>query len=366
MFASLSTACCMFTDKYYPDRIAAESLDNYLEKGWYRMGQSIFTTHFLSFNRRFYSAIWIRLALKDYAFGKRARKLRRRNERSLRYEFGTMRIDAEKELLYQEYRADFSGTISQSLKEAMLDGEEDNVYNTWEVRVYEGDELVAFSFFDVGQEGVASILGVYSSSYKQYSLGFYTMLLEIEWCLEQEMLYYYPGYVVPGYERFEYKKRIGEVEYYDLHADDWLPWDQLEASGIPLDNMQNKLAELEAVLLQRNVSCRFLHYPFFEANLFSFFSAPYLDYPVLLWCYPQEGTKTFFLAVFNVREDAWQLLKCGVYEDMFLSMNASYAASFNKEHYFLELALVDGVLFTSKDPFEMAEAIRDCAQTAPN
>ena len=27
--------------------------------------------------------------------------------------------------------------------------------------------------------------------------------------------YYYPGYVVPGYHRFDYKLKIGEVEFYD-------------------------------------------------------------------------------------------------------------------------------------------------------
>jgi len=89
----------MFTDKYYPDRIAAESLDTYLEKGWYRMGQSIFTTHFLSFDRRFYSAIWIRLPLNNYVFSKRLRKLCRRNEELFRYEYGPMRLDEEKETL---------------------------------------------------------------------------------------------------------------------------------------------------------------------------------------------------------------------------------------------------------------------------
>ncbi len=182
----------MFTDKYYPDRIAAESLDTYLEKGWYRMGQSIFTTHFLSFDRRFYSAIWIRLALNNYVFSKRLRKLCRRNEELFRCEYGPMRLDEEKEALYQRYRNTFPGVLSYSLKEALLDEEESNVYSTWEVRLYQEEQLVAFSFFDIGQHSAASIQGVYSPDYRGYSLGFYTMLLEIKWCMSQGMNHYYP------------------------------------------------------------------------------------------------------------------------------------------------------------------------------
>ncbi len=356
----------MFTDKYYPDRIAAESLDTYLEKGWYRMGQSIFTTHFLSFDRHFYSAIWIRLPLNNYVFSKRLRKLCRRNDELFRCEYGPMRLDEEKETLYQRYRNTFPGVLSYTLKEALLDEEESNVYSTWEVRLYHNEQLVAFSFFDIGQHSAASIQGVYAPDYRGYSLGFYTMLLEIKWCMNQGMSHYYPGYVVPGYERFEYKKRIGPVEYYDLHSDDWLPLPQLKAENIPLPKMQTRLQILESALREQQIPCRYLHYPFFEANLFSFFSAPYLDYPVLLWCYPQEGAKTFLIAVFNVREDAWQLLKCATYEDMFLSMNAAYAASFDKRLFFLELASVDAVLCTTNDAVELAEVLRAYTSTNGN
>jgi arginine-tRNA-protein transferase len=39
----------MFADKHYPENLNLWELDQYLEKGWYRMGQVIFTTHFLFF-----------------------------------------------------------------------------------------------------------------------------------------------------------------------------------------------------------------------------------------------------------------------------------------------------------------------------
>ena len=69
---------------------------------------------------------------------------------------------------------------------------------------------------------------MYDPEYDRYSLGFYTMLLEIEYCMELGLKFYYPGYVVPGYSRFDYKLRIGDVDYFDLYSKEWLPFSALQ------------------------------------------------------------------------------------------------------------------------------------------
>ena len=65
----------MFADKHYPENLNLWELDQYLEKGWYRMGQVIFTTHFLFFGSNVYSALWLRLPLLNYQFKGTNRKL---------------------------------------------------------------------------------------------------------------------------------------------------------------------------------------------------------------------------------------------------------------------------------------------------
>ena len=57
-----------------PTALSPEELDDYLSKGWYRMGQTIFTTNFLYFGKDFFSALWIRLPLQNYTFSKRISK----------------------------------------------------------------------------------------------------------------------------------------------------------------------------------------------------------------------------------------------------------------------------------------------------
>lgn len=348
----------MFAEKHYPEILQPAELDTYLARGWYRMGQTIFTTHFLCFGEQFYSAIWVRLPLDEYVFRKRLRKLINRNDRLFRVEYGSVQLTREKEKLYHRYKNAFPGVLASSLKDALLDGEENNIYDTKEVRVYDGDELVAASFFDIGKDTAASILGMYDPDYQRYSLGFYTMLLEIHYCQQAGIPYYYPGYVVPGYSRFDYKLRIGDVEYYDLRTSQWRPYAELKNNDIPIETMHRQLSALQHELSSLYVPAKVLYYPLFEANLFSFWRAAYFDYPVLLHCYPATATHYSYIVAYDVREEAFVLFKCSPFEDVQVLINEAYLMRLDKERYFAKLLVVDQKLWQTNAAKEIAGILR--------
>ena len=339
----------MFAEKNYPEIMLPEELDHYLARGWYRMGQTIFTTHFLSFGDQFYSAIWVRLELWNYQFRKSLRKLSRQNDKYFKYSVRRASINPEKEQLYKIYKASFPGALAPSLKDSLLDGEDFNVFNTLEVAVYDEEQLVALSFFDIGRESAASIIGIYHPEYNKYSLGFYTMLLEIQYCKEAGKRYYYPGYVVPGYSRFDYKLRIGSVHYLDLQVQDWLPIEQLTPDRVPIDLMQNRLLELQKVLGMEKIPCKLLNYPLFEANLFGFWKAPYFDFPVFLLCYPKKATSAHLVIVFDVRDGVYQLIRCAPFDDLQFYFNESYTKNFDQNRFFIELIVVERILASSPE-----------------
>ena len=56
----------MFAQFESPAALTPYELDLYLANGWFRMHQTIFTTHFLCFKQNFYSAVWLRVGLKNY------------------------------------------------------------------------------------------------------------------------------------------------------------------------------------------------------------------------------------------------------------------------------------------------------------
>lgn len=347
----------MFAEKHHPDKLSPKELDDYLARGWYRMGQTIFTTHFLCFGNRFYAAIWVRLPLAGYQFSKSLRKIIRRNSAHFQTTIAPAAITLEKEELYQTYRYSFPGMLSPSLQDSLLDGGDHNVYNTFEVTIREGDKLVACSFFDTGQDSAASILGFYDPAYSAYSLGLYTMLEEINFCRYRGMPFYYPGYVVPGYHRFDYKLRIGAVEYFDVADRHWKPYSELPAGRTPLSEMEEKLALMNLLLKAHLLPSRCMHYPLFEANLFGFWSAAYLEYPVFLLCVAPPRDAGYVIVVYDVRDGRYKLIRCVPFDDVGFYLNDTFLQNFSPEHFFTELIIVEEVLLQSANPEFIALAL---------
>jgi arginyl-tRNA--protein-N-Asp/Glu arginylyltransferase len=348
----------MFAVKHYPEAMQPEELDAYLASGWYRMGQTIFTTHFLCFGDQFYSAIWVRLDLQNYTFRKSLRKLIRKNLEQFDVKVQKASITGEKERLYARYKATFPGILAPSLRDSLLDGEDYNIFDTYEIQVLHNNQIVALSFMDKGKESVASITGIYDPTFQKYSLGFFTMLMEIAYCLENNIRYYYPGYVVPGYSRFDYKLRIGAVDYYNLESGKWEPFDGLKPAGIPIDQMQNRLKALHSELKEVHIPSKLFYYPLFEANLFGFWKAPYFDYPFMLALQLPYPSEFHLIAVFNVQIGAFQVLRCSNFDDLQFYFNESYVNSFDQNRYFMELIVLDQVLFTCATLDEAVQTIQ--------
>lgn len=347
----------MITEREYPKKILPEELDLYLAKGWYRMGQSIFTCHFLWFGERLYSAIWLRLGLENFSFNKKQRKILNRNKKQFNYIYRPARLTRDKEILYQKYKASFDGRLAQSLKESLQDGADFNIYNTYEICVFNQEkDLVAFSFFDVGKKSIASIQGIYDHDYAAYSLGYYTMLLEMQYGLEQQMSHYYPGYVVPGYRRFDYKKRIGEVDYYDIKLKKWRTYDKQNPPHSPLKQIELKIEYLQKKL-DTYITTKKCMYPLFEANLFGFWQAPYLEHPVFLWCMPRRINMSYITVVYDLLKEHYVLLRCSQFDDLPFLLKKYPDASAYLPDNFTELLVVEDVLAVSKSADEMVELI---------
>ena len=54
------------------------------------------------------------------------------------------------------------------------------LFDTREVSVWSQDRLIAFSWYDLGERSVQSLIGVYDPAFSKHSLGLYTLLLQME------------------------------------------------------------------------------------------------------------------------------------------------------------------------------------------
>ena len=300
----------MFVDVNCPDRLEPAALDNYLERGWFRMGQTIFTTNWLNFRDTFYSAIWLRVLLHEYAADTTQKKLMQRNSR-FRTEVGPATITVEKELLYVRYKQSVPFEASASLHNLLFGNSDHNIFDTFEVDVYDNGKLIAAGFFDLGRESAMGISSIYDPDYKKYSLGKHLIYSKMMFCKERNMRYFYPGYFVPGYRSFDYKLEIGRpfIEYLQLQTNSWLPLSVFKNDKVPIKQVVSRLNELKSLLATSGVTSEVLYYDYFYANQTPELSgSELLDFPAFL--VTERSLNEWAIVVFDVRYDKYYLLKC--------------------------------------------------------
>lgn len=300
----------MFVDVRCPDRLEPQGLDDYLERGWFRMGQTIFTTNWLNFKETFYSAIWLRVLLSDYKPDLTQKKLQQKNSR-FRTEIKPAMITIEKELLYIRYKQSVSFEASASLQALLYGTADASIFDTYEVDVYDNDKLIAVGFFDVGKSSAMGIASIYDPDYKKFSLGKHLIYSKIAFCMERGIGYFYPGYFVPGYRAFDYKLDIGKpnIEYLDVQTNHWFPMKSFKSENAPLNLMVTRLNDLKKSLLRSGVISDVIYYDYFYANQTPELSGgELLDFPVFLTT--ERALNEWSIVVFDVRYGQYQLLKC--------------------------------------------------------
>ena len=160
----------MLVQYYYPFSLSPNRLDKYLASGWFRNSIMLFRSRMLCMDGNLFDVVNIRLGLKDYMFPKKYEKLLLKNQNKFTFSINKASITKRKEKLYQEHKLRFKGFVYENLKQFLYSDTFSSVFETYEIEVYDKDRLVAFSYFDRGNQSIASLLGVYDEDYSKYSL----------------------------------------------------------------------------------------------------------------------------------------------------------------------------------------------------
>lgn len=180
------------------------------------------------------------------------------------------------------------------------------------------------------------------------------MMLEIEYAQALQMSLYYMGYFVPGNSRFDYKRRVGHLEYLDLQSGQWYPEAQLDLGQIPIVTIRKKLEKLQAALSEKHpVVLR--QNAFIDANIVEVFPLIYLEHPLIL-LFEQEPVELqedySILITFDVRKDSYLLLECEQLPNGLSNYNPDW------------LEKLDGQL-THKEEYVIRKVIKQCKTVRP-
>lgn len=311
------------------------------------------------------SVINIRMDVRSFSPSKSQRKLLTRSSKRFRVEVRRARIDNSKELLYQEHKHRFKGFIHHSLSDYLKSGFERTVFDTYEVCVFEQDELVAASFFDVGQKSMASLLCVYKNSHTRNSLGKLTLLHELAFAQKQGLRWFYPGYVLDPSESFDYKLSLGEFQYYNRNK----RWVKLHQS-----KPQNTLArayvqgsdQLAERLRSDGIEFNRWLYAFFTMGYLEYWNVHFLSSPIFFEI--PFGFKRKELLVVSLEPDSnmYMLQLVTPAKDHYHLLNMEVSADFYEQgKYYMDLMRIEQLILISANLDEVMDAVRRITNAAP-
>ena len=196
-------------------------MDALWEQGWRHFGPMFFRySHTLS-GSEVRHVTPLRVDLQRFTLSKSQRRVRRKIA-DLRVHVAATCIDAERESLFELHKQRFTENIPDSLEFFLGPSPNRIPCANCEVALFDGTQLIAASYLDVGARSVSSVYGFFHPDHAWRSPGIATMLLEIEYAQQLGCRYYYPGYAFREPSHYDYKKQFSGLESYDW-AGSWIP-----------------------------------------------------------------------------------------------------------------------------------------------
>lgn len=195
--------------------------DQWLLKGWRLLGYAVIRHNFAVCHGRICRTIPLRIPLGEALdFSKSQRRLLRRNEH-LEVVCAPIKLTPEKEDLFQRHTVRFRDRQPTSIYSFLHSKANMVPTSGMEFSIYDQSKLIACSFFHLGKNSVSGTYCVFDPNYGQYSLGTYTMLLELQLAQKMGKKYYYHGYCYDVPSQFDYKLNFNQLEAMDWKTGIW-------------------------------------------------------------------------------------------------------------------------------------------------
>lgn len=204
----------LINEAFDTQQVSPFEMDFLLAEGWRNFGTYFFRHNIGVFRGDFRRVIPLRIRLADFTLSKSQRRNLERNK-DLKIVIRPILIDEEKEELFHRHKTRFEEYPPDSIY-VFLSREPATIPSeAFEICAYKQEKLLAVSFFNEGLESVSGIYAMFDPTEIRRGLGIFTMLLEIQYALNNGKRFYYQGYVYEGNSFYDYKKRFRALEMYD-------------------------------------------------------------------------------------------------------------------------------------------------------
>lgn len=212
----------LINEEFYSSQISSHQLDLLLADGWRHFGIHFFRYSFGFYNGDIRRVIPLRIKIQDFSLSKSQRRIINKNK-NLQTIIRPIEITEEKENLFERHKKRFKRGTPYSIFDFLSSDAANIPCQGFETSVYDGDKLLAASFFDIGETSISSIYAMFAPEESKRSLGIFTMLLEIEFAKQNDKTFYYQGYSYEGESFYDYKKRFSGLERFDWEGN-WVKY----------------------------------------------------------------------------------------------------------------------------------------------
>ncbi len=157
-----------------------------------------------------------RIDLARFQFSSSMRRVLRRADQSLHYEWGPPQVDPRRVELFNQHRHERG--LDRGDRQVNLSDYQsfltDSCFETMELAVYEQQKLIAVAIVDVGETSMSAVYTLFDPAASRYSLGTYAILKQIQWGWERAKQYLYLGLYVAENEHLNYKARFMPQQRY--------------------------------------------------------------------------------------------------------------------------------------------------------
>lgn len=184
----------------------ADTLDNLLAAGFYRMQHLMFTCNETALDEDgpVVPVFWLRTLVKQCTLPKKANTILKKCA-GFSVSLQPACVNDEVEALFALYKNRVPFSVSSSCADYLHQEFLPQPFDSMMVQVHDGDQLIATGYFDKGRDSIAGIMNIYHPQYHHYSLGKFLMLQKLQYARSQNKSIYYTGYVSPESTRFDYK-----------------------------------------------------------------------------------------------------------------------------------------------------------------
>lgn len=184
-----------------------------------------------------------RIDVAAFEPSKSQRRVIRKCEGAFEIRVHSPRVDPEHVDLFARYQDGQHGehgieASDESYSRFLGDSIVDTIELSWRDAA---GKLAAVGILDVVPSGLSTVYFFWDPAYRDFSLGTYSALVEIDLCRQWKLPYYYLGFLVPGAPTMNYKAFFGAGEVWDGRA--WLP---VGGRGVDDPQVRAVLAEAES------------------------------------------------------------------------------------------------------------------------